>query len=136
MQNDEPGANGIVASPAGRAREGFGDPARGTASWVTLFSGDVTPTRGMSAGVMELPADGGTLEPHRHAQAEIYYIAEGSGLLSINGVEQSVSAGAAVFIPGNALHALRNVSGALLKVFYVFPADSFAEIIYHFPGQS
>jgi mannose-6-phosphate isomerase-like protein (cupin superfamily) len=135
MQDKNLGKNGVVASPTGRPRESFDDASRGTASWVTLFSGDITPTSAMSAGVMELPPNGGTLEPHRHAQAEIYFVAEGSGLVTIDGLEQTIGAGAAVFIPGDTLHGVRNVSAAALRIFYVFPTDSFAEVIYRFPDR-
>jgi mannose-6-phosphate isomerase-like protein (cupin superfamily) len=84
---------------------------------------------------MEIPPHGGVLEPHRHQQAEIYFVSEGTGLLTIDGVETTLSAGMAAFIPGDAEHSLRNTSVATLKVFYVFPTDSFAEVVYRFPPQ-
>ena len=125
--------SGVVVTQAERSRERFDDACRGDASWFTLLSSDITPTSGMSAGIMELAPHGGCLEPHRHAQAEIYFVAEGSGVVCIEGVETSIGAGAAVFIPGDALHSVCNESADGLKVFYVFPTDSFAEVVYRFP---
>jgi mannose-6-phosphate isomerase-like protein (cupin superfamily) len=86
----------------------------------------------MSAGVMELPPNGGALEPHRHQQPEMYFVFEGRGILTIDGVETTIETGMAAFIPGNAEHSLRNETPATLKIFYVFPADSFTDVVYRF----
>lgn len=129
-------AQGIIASAKDRPREGWDAPARGDATWFTLFSGDLTPTRGMSAGIMELAPGGEGLKLHRHAQPEIYYVAEGVGALMVDGVETMVTAGTAAFIPGNAEHGIRNVAETVLRIFYVFPTDRFSEVIYRFPGPA
>lgn len=113
---------GVVTSVHERQREGWG----GSTSWFTLFSGGVTPTDSMTAGIMEIAADGGELKPHRREPAEIYYVLEGKGVLTIEGVEPVIAVGAAVFIPGDAEHSLRNENGTVLKIFYVFPTDRFA----------
>ena len=132
----------VIARPDGRRRETWDDAARGNASWFTLFSSEITPTAGMSAGILELPPRDGRLDAHRHPQAELYFIVAGTAALSIESAETVVTAGDAVFVPGGALHALRNDGDAALRVFYVFPTDSFAEIVYEFvelagrPGQS
>jgi len=123
----------VVVGVSQRRREGWDDASRGNASWFTLFSGDVTPTSAMSAGIMEIPPNGGVLEPHRHAQAEIYFVHEGTGLLTVDGEETTISTGMAAFIPGDAEHSLRNNSPAVLRIFYVFPTDRFADVIYRFP---
>jgi mannose-6-phosphate isomerase-like protein (cupin superfamily) len=123
----------VVTSAEERPREGWDDPVRGKASWFTFFSSDITPTNGMSAGIAEIPPGGGSLNPHRHEPPEIYFIVEGTGILTIDGVEQVVTAGSAVFIPGNAEHGLRNESGLGLKLLYVFPTDRFADVVYRFP---
>ena len=122
-----------VASASQRQRESWEDFSRGNASWFTLFSGDVTPTRAMSAGIMEIPPNGGVLKPHRHAQAEIYFVHEGTGVLTVNGEATTIGTGMAAFIPGDAEHSLRNDSPAVLKIFYVFPTDCFADVVYRFP---
>ena len=125
-------SNAVIASAADGDREGWTDATRGTASWVTLFSSDITPTTAMSAGIMELPPNGGILEPHRHPQAEIYFVSEGEGLLTVDGAETRIASGTAAFIPGNAEHSVRNDATVTLKIFYVFPTDCFAEVIYSF----
>jgi len=63
------------------------------------LSSDVTPTTAMSAGVMEIPPNGGVLKPHRRRQAEIYFVHEGTGSLTVNGVATTNSIGTAAFIP-------------------------------------
>jgi len=127
-------AKPVITSTAERPREGWDDASRGTASWFTFFSSDMTPTNAMCAGVMELQPNGGTLQPHRHREAEIYFIAEGTGILTIDGKETTLTTGHTAFIPGDAEHALRNEQDAVLKVFYVFPTSSFADIVYRFTG--
>ncbi len=122
----------IIATAADRKREAWQDVARGNVSWFTLFSGDITPTAAMSAGIMEVPPDGGVLEPHRHEQAEIYFVVEGTGILTIDGVAKPIAPGTAAFIPGDAEHSVRNDSSGGLRIFYVFPTDRFADVVYRF----
>ena len=74
----------VIANPAGRDRESFANPEHGNLTWFTLFSGDITPTAEMSAGITEVPPNGGFLKAHRHAQAEIYFVHEGVGVLTID----------------------------------------------------
>jgi quercetin dioxygenase-like cupin family protein len=105
--------------------------ARGRLSFHTLISGDLTPSEGLVAGVSTLEP-GGELAMHSHAPPEVYYVLEGSALVTVDGVERKVSAGAAVFIPGDAPHGVRNPFDLTFKVFYVFPADRFDQIEYKF----
>ncbi len=123
---------GLVVRADGRPREAFDDPARGDASWVTFFSGEITPTEAMSAGLAELAPRGGRLAPHRHTQPEIYFVAEGSGIVTVAGVETRVAAGSAVFIPGDAEHSVRNDGEIVLRLFYVFPVAQFSDVVYRF----
>ena len=124
---------GVITSVEARPREGWDDPVRGRVAWYTLFSSDITPTDSMAAGVAEIAPGDGALRLHSHAEAEIYYIIEGTGILLLQGRETVVGAGTAVFIPGNAEHGLRNESGATLKLFYVFPTGRFSDVVYRFP---
>ncbi len=126
----------VITSIQERPRESWDDAKRGSVSWFTLFSGDITPTDSMTAGFAEIVPGGGGLQQHRHAQPEIYYITEGTGILTIEGHETVVTAGTAVFIPGDAAHGLRNESGADLKLLYVFPTDCFADVVYRFPDDT
>jgi mannose-6-phosphate isomerase-like protein (cupin superfamily) len=122
----------VIVREADGARETFADPARGDAAWATFFSADATPTSAMSAGLMELPPGGSGLRPHRHAQPEIYYVAAGSGVVTVDAVEIEARPGMALFIPGEAEHAVRNTGETALRIFYVFPADRFSDVIYRF----
>jgi mannose-6-phosphate isomerase-like protein (cupin superfamily) len=122
----------VIVGQADRARETFADPSHGDASWLTFFSAEATPTSAMSAGLAELAPGGTGLPPHRHAQPEVYYIVAGSGVVTIDGVETQASAGMAIFIPGDAEHAVRNTGEAALRIFYVFATDRFSDVIYRF----
>ena len=126
----------VFAKPEDRRRDGWDDPARGRVSWVTLFSSDITPTDAMSAGIADYAPAGGCLRAHRHAEPEIYYIIEGTGIMTIDGVETVVSAGTSIFIPGDAEHGIRNEADTPLRLFYVFPTGSFADVVYRFTGEA
>jgi quercetin dioxygenase-like cupin family protein len=85
----------------------------------------------MSAGIAILPAGTGNLCPHRHEQAEIYYIISGSGIVTVDGTEYNVETGSTFFVPGNAEHAItNNTSDKDMRWFYVFPTGSFKDVIY------
>ena len=114
-------------------REEWDDPVRGSVAFHTLFSSDITPTDSMCAGIAEVVPGGGAKQLHSHAESEIYYILEGTGILTIDSVETVVTAGAVVFIPGYAEHGLRNDSDATVKLFYVFPTGRFGDVVYRFP---
>ena len=124
--------NAIIVRPQDRAIEGWSNPARGSVTWRTFISGDITASSHMSAGLAELEPHHGELVPHRHAQAEIYHIIEGTGILTLEDVEHSVSAGTCIYIPGDAKHGIRNESDSVLRLFYVFPTDKFSDVVYRF----
>jgi mannose-6-phosphate isomerase-like protein (cupin superfamily) len=123
----------VITSTTERSREAWNDPVRGSVAWHTLFSSDITPTDSMSAGIAEVVPGGGALQMHRHAEPEIYFIIEGSGIMMLEGRETVVTAGSAIFIPGNAWHGLRNEGDVCVRLFYVFPTGSFADVVYEFP---
>ena len=79
---------------------------------------------------------GGEARRHRHAQDEAYYVLSGHGVLDIDGVEHPLAPGSTAFIPGHAWHAARGLGPEPLRLLYVFPADSFAEVIYEFPDPA
>jgi len=106
---------------------------KGAVYWRTLISGDVTRSEALSAGIGRVPP-GGALRRHRHRQAEIYLVLEGSGRVEIGPGASPVEAGSAVFIPGDAPHSLANTGASDLRFAYVFPANSFDEIEYVFDG--
>jgi quercetin dioxygenase-like cupin family protein len=116
--------------------ERWDEPPTGRARWRTLLSADRTPTDSLTMGVAELePGEARDFHPHRHAQAEAYYILSGEGIVAISGTEYPVRPGSAIFVPGGAVHGARNTGAELLRLLYVFPADSFDEIQYEFPSS-
>jgi quercetin dioxygenase-like cupin family protein len=104
---------------------------RGRLSFKTLVSGDTTPSDSLVAGI-SIVETGGALAPHSHTQAEIYFVLEGAGLVTVDDVEHKVSPGVTLFIPGDARHSVRNPFDATFRFFYVFAADRFDEIQYKF----
>jgi quercetin dioxygenase-like cupin family protein len=117
----------LSAAPLDR----WNDPRRGKLSWRTLLSAGMTPTDSLTAGVAEFEP-GGALNLHRHAAAEIYFILEGEGIVSIDGHDHAVAPGSIAFIPGGAPHGVRNSGGRTLKLFYAFAKSSFGEVEYEF----
>lgn len=98
-------------------------------TWRTLTSGDRTPTRVLTSGVCEIEP-GGELLLHRHEPLELYHFLEGTGVVRLGDRDQRVQAGTTISIPGNMPHGIRNDGKTLLKLFYVFPVDSFDEVVY------
>jgi mannose-6-phosphate isomerase-like protein (cupin superfamily) len=112
------------------------DVPRSHCTWHTLISSNLTPTDSLSAGIAILPAETGKLCPHRHRQAEIYYIISGSGIVTVDGTESIVEAGSTFFVPGSAEHAIRNnTSDVDLRWFYVFPTGSFKDVVYKWSDE-
>jgi len=105
--------------------------ARGLVYWKTLLSADVTHSEALTMGIGKIPPTE-ALHEHRHQQAEIYLILQGTGSVRIGGKARPVGAGSAVFIPGNVVHSCENTGAADLRFAYVFPADLFEEVEYVF----
>lgn len=117
--------------------ESWNAETRTRVRWRTLLSADRTPTNALTMGVAELPPGEWTrIHTHRHRQVEAYYVLSGEGVVSISGVEHRVRAGSAVFLPGDADHGALNTGTELLRLLYVFAADSFDQVEYRFstPG--
>jgi len=83
----------------GGSEEGWDNAFRGHVQWRTLFSSERTPSEALTAGVAEI-LPGNELKAHHHAEPELYYIIEGEGVLTIDGLEHPVQEETAVFIPG------------------------------------
>ncbi len=114
--------------------EGADEGPFGSLRWRTLVSGDRTPSDSLTVGVAELePHQSERFRSHRHAHPEVYYILSGTGTVTISGTEHPVRPGSTVFIPGGAEHGVRNTGRDLLRLLYVFPANSFPDIKYEFP---
>jgi mannose-6-phosphate isomerase-like protein (cupin superfamily) len=123
-----------VVDPSAKDWEGW--PAdqvaqRGTVLWKTLISAGQTDSRALTAGVARV-GPGGMLRAHRHAQAEVYIVLEGAGLVTIDGVAADVGPGMTVFIAGDAVHSIENHGESDLRFAYVLHADSFEDVQYVF----
>lgn len=125
---------GVVIHEDSCPLEGWDDTVRGRVVWRTLLSADRTPTAQLTLGVTEIgPGQPDPFLPHRHAQAEIYYVLAGEGIVHIDGADHPLRPGTSVFIPGDTWHGARNTSTETLRLLYVFAADSFADVRYVFP---
>ena len=57
---------------------------------------------------------------------------EGEGRVTVDGDARSVGPGAAVFIPGDAVHSFVNTGTGDARFAYVLAANSFADVEYRF----
>ena len=108
-------------------------PVRGPAQWKTLISAGLTRSEALTLGIARLPP-GGSLHRHHHAQPEAYYVLDGTGIVTIDSVSSAVAPGAAVFIPGHALHSVTATGEEDLRFAYVLAADAFEDVEYVFDG--
>ncbi len=122
----------FVTHDAGVPSDGWAEPdARGVLGWQTLITGDLTPSEALTAGIA-IFEPGGFLALHRHEPAEIYFVLEGTGIVTLDGVDHLVKPGDCVYVPPMAEHGVRNLDIGMLRFFYVFPTNSFADITYKF----
>ena len=121
----------LVISESDVARDSWDDTTKGVLEFRTLFSAGTTATQALTAGVADLNA-GDWLGLHRHTPAEIYYIVQGHGTVTLDGADYPVSAGTAVYIPGGTEHGIRNTGPTPLRFFYAFAVDSFDDVTYRF----
>jgi mannose-6-phosphate isomerase-like protein (cupin superfamily) len=121
----------LVISESDVARDSWDDTTKGVLEFRTLFSAGTTATQALTAGVADLNA-GDWLGLHRHTPAEIYYIVQGHGTVTLDGADYPASAGTAVYIPGGTEHGIRNTGPTPLRFFYAFAVDSFDDVTYRF----
>ncbi len=126
--------NPVIIAEKDGILAGWDDEEHGRVQWRTLFSAGLTPTETLTAGVAEIDPSG-LLVLHHHTPPEIYFILAGEGIVSIDGQEQRVGPNTGVFIPGGALHGIRNGGASTLRFFYAFAVDSFADVEYIFPER-
>ncbi|KAL4933141.1 cupin domain-containing protein [Aspergillus undulatus] len=124
-------------------------------TWLTLLSSPSTPSTSLSAGIATLRPNG-YLALHRHRQAEIYYVLNGSAVVVIDNEKYRVGRGTVVFMPGDAEHGVfnyRDVKGDNNEGegedgngegkgeedfiwLYIFPEGSFGDVVYRFSEKS
>lgn len=122
----------FVTRDAHAASEGWSEPdGRGVVGWQTLISGGDTPTEALTAGIA-IFEPGGFLAPHRHEPAELYFILEGTGIVTLDGVDHLVKPGDCIFVPPMTEHGARSLNAGVLRFLYVFPTNSFADVTYLF----
>jgi quercetin dioxygenase-like cupin family protein len=111
--------------------EGGNDPAFGSVRWRTIIDATRTPgTTQLVVGIAEFGPNG-TLPSHRHAPPEVYLGLEGDAVVTIGDAKHDLSAGVALFVPGNAVHStIAGPKGA--RFYYIFPIDQFSEVKYEF----
>ena len=114
-------------------QESWSDAIRGQVAFRTLF-GEHPITPEFTAGTADL-APGGWLGHHRHEPAEMYYVLQGEGTLTIDGTEYAVGSGTAAYVPGNSEHGIRNTGEGSLRFIYVFAVGSFDQIEYRFTEE-
>lgn len=120
----------IVVHEEACPQESWDDAVRGKVRWRTLRSK-------LTFGVAELgPGQPHPFLPHRHEPTEVYFISAGEGIVSLDGVEHAVRAGSSEFIPGGVWHGARDTGSGVLRLLYVFAADSFSDVQYVFPDAA
>ncbi len=113
--------------------ERWSGPGPGAVSWQTVLGGAQTPGRSLTAGVAEVqPGAPGRTFVHRHDPDELYFVLAGSGAVLVEDEEFPVAAGSTVFVPGGAWHSARNTGEDVLRILYVFPVDSFDDVVYEY----
>jgi len=58
---------------------------------------------------------GGVQHLHSHEPEQMYYILEGRGLMTVDGVQREVSIGDTIFFDSFAEHGLENIGDTMLK---------------------
>ena len=102
----------------------------GVMRWKALIGRSQDQSEGMACGLCEVPP-GTRLEPHHHAEAEIYYVFEGSGEMLLGDEVITLRSGSVVYIPGDVTHGLRNTTDGTMRFLWIFPVDRYAEAVYH-----
>jgi mannose-6-phosphate isomerase-like protein (cupin superfamily) len=68
----------------------------------------------------ELLPPGATVPPHRHeVLEEVYYILEGSGVMTVGENQREVGAGDAVYIPRQHRHTLTNTGSTSMRILLI-----------------
>jgi mannose-6-phosphate isomerase-like protein (cupin superfamily) len=79
-----------------------------------LVSEDTCGSKNLSITVVEMEP-GGLQRLHSHEPEQMYFILEGSGLMTVGDEAQPVGAGDCIFFPSFSRHGLENTGGTVLR---------------------
>ena len=108
---------------------------QGVVRWKTLIGNQANDTRGISFGVFELPPET-KLDPHYHAEHEVYYVYQGEGEVLLDDAVVAVKTGSVLFVPGNLIHGIKNSSSDTIGLIWIIPSDKWVEVEYHMLDRS
>lgn len=76
----------------------------------------------MSLGIYQLPA--GSTDPQKpHTEDEVYYIAQGQGVIRVGDEDQTVQPGSIVFVAKNVEHRFHTITESLTVIVFFAPAE-------------
>ncbi len=79
-----------------------------------LVSEDTCNSKDLSITIVDMEP-GGIQHVHAHDSEQMYYIMEGSGLMTVGNEQRQVEAGECIFFPSSARHGLENTGGTRLR---------------------
>jgi len=79
-----------------------------------LVSKLTTNSNKLSVTLVEMQPNG-FQHLHSHEPEQMYYILEGSGIMTVDNEEQEIVKGDCIFIPSNSKHGLKNTGDTVLK---------------------
>jgi mannose-6-phosphate isomerase-like protein (cupin superfamily) len=79
-----------------------------------LVSEDTCNSKNLTITMVEMEP-GGIQHVHSHEPEQMYYVMEGSGLMTVNDEQQRVEAGDCIFFSSLSRHGLENTGGTVLR---------------------
>jgi mannose-6-phosphate isomerase-like protein (cupin superfamily) len=79
-----------------------------------LVSEDTCDSKNLSITIVDMEP-GGVQHVHSHDPEQMYYIMEGSGLMTVDDERRRVEAGECIFFSSFAKHGLENTGGTVLR---------------------
>ena len=74
--------------------------------------------KSLACGLTIIPK-GGRSDEDAHIEGELFYVIFGKGVINVNGEEENLIPGTAVWCPPNISHSLSNSSDKTLKILWV-----------------
>ena len=104
--------------------------------WQFSVNAGTTQSNGLSCGYLQVDP-GAELPLHFHKEQEIYMITQGDAEL-LNGAtgRRAVTAGDTIYIPENSWHGIKNISQAVVEFIWIFPTDTWQEVLYTFASET